>query len=163
MVQRGEMADIEAYLMAKWLGKARAGYSDFSAATVAGSGTITANTLSQLPALGAGFSGNAVIATNVFAFTVSTNAVGQYTVSRSVAFPARLTVPASGTVSVTFLAKPKSGSYTLLSYGSAAGTGFAGWSLTTSGSKPNSPVRLRATATALSIAVIPQGTLTCVR
>jgi hypothetical protein len=150
-------ADIEAYLMEKWLGKLRAGYSDFTAATVTGNGTVIAAKISQLPVLGAGFTGGIALTDASFAFTVSTNAARQYVVAPALTAPAALTVPAAGTISVNFLAKPMVGTYTLLNYGTA--TGFSNWSLTTSGDRPSGTVVLRATATALNIVVIPQGTL----
>jgi hypothetical protein len=151
-------ADVEAYLMAKWLGRARAGYSDFAAATVTGSGTVTAAKISQLPVLGAGFTGAIALTDTALAFTVSTNAARQYVVAPALSAPA-LSVPAAGVVFVNFLARPVAGTYTLLSYGTAAGAGFSGWSLATSGERPSGSVVLRPTATALNIAVIPLGTL----
>lgn len=152
-------ADIEAYLMKKWLGKAREGYGDFTAATVTGGGTVTASGIRQLPVLDAAFTGDVVLTDSTLAFSVSTNDVGQYVVSPSLAAPAALTVPAAGTVSVNFLARSAAGIYTLLSYGAASGTGFADWTLATSGDLPRGPVRLQETATALNIVVVPQGTM----
>ena len=152
-------AGVEAYLMRKWLGKARAGYSDVSGATLTGSGTVTAAKISQLPVLGAGFTGDVALTDSAFAFTVSTNAARQYVVAPSLIAPAALTVPAAGTISVTFLVKPAVGTYTLLSYGSADGTGFSGWTLSASGALPSGPVRLQAAPTALKVNVISQGSL----
>jgi hypothetical protein len=50
-----------------------------------------------------------------------------------------------------------------MSYGSVAGQSFAGWSLATTGSTPPGPVLLKPTATALTLFVVPQGTLISVQ
>jgi len=152
-------AGVEAYLMRKWLGKTRAGYSDVSAATLTGSGTVTAAKIQQLPALGAGFTGGVALTDAAFAFTISTNAASQYVVAPSLTAPAALTVPATGTISVTFLAKPTVGTYTLINYGSASGAGFSGWTLSASGALPGGPVRLQAAPNALRVNVLSQGSL----
>jgi hypothetical protein len=152
-------AGIEAYLMKKWLGRARDGYSDATGASVDGSGTVSATTPDRLPAFAETFSGSVSLTADAFAFTVGTNALGQVTVTPPVTIPGALSVTAAGTLTVHFGVRPPAGTYTLLSYGSVAGQGFADWTLTTDGDKPAGPVLLKPTATALNILVAPQGTL----
>jgi hypothetical protein len=145
--------------MKKWLGRARDGYSDATGASVDGSGTVSATTPDRLPAFAETFSGSVSLTADAFAFTVGTNALGQVTVTPPVTIPGALSVTAAGTLTVHFGVRPPAGTYTLLSYGSVAGQGFADWTLTTDGDKPAGPVLLKPTATALNILVAPQGTL----
>lgn len=155
----GTRSDIEAYLMKKWLGKARAGYSDATIATVTGSGTVTAAKPQQLPALGGGFTGSVALTGAAFDYTLTTNAVGQYVVTPATAFPGSLSVPATGTINLTFAVRPPAGTYPVITYGSVTGTGFSGWTLTTAGEQPAGPVALRSTGTALNVQIVPRGTL----
>lgn len=152
-------ANIEAYLMKKWLGKARAGYSDATIATVTGSGTVTAPKPQLLPALDGGFTGSVALTGAAFDYTLTTNAVGQYVVAPATAFPGALSVPATGTINLTFAVRPRAGTYPVITYGSITGAGFSGWSLTTAGERPSGPVVLKSTGTALNVQIVPQGTL----
>jgi hypothetical protein len=149
----------EDYLMRKWLGRTRAAYSDLSAASVSGSGSVSASQPDKLPSFGAGFTGTVALSGGAFAFTLSTNALGQATSAPATAIPGALSVSAAGTVTVHFGFRPPAGTYTLMSYGSVTGGGFAGWSLATTGSTPAGPVQLKQTGTALTILIVPQGTL----
>ncbi len=152
-------ANIEAYLMKKWLGKARAGYSDATITTVSGGGTVTAPQPQLLPVLGAGFTGSVALTGTAFDYTLTTNAAGAFVATPATAFPGALSVPATGTINLTFAVKPPAGTYPIMTYGSVTGAGFSGWSLTTSGNKPSGPILLKPAATALNIFIAPQGTL----
>jgi hypothetical protein len=156
-------AGIEAYLMKKWLGKARDGYSDATAASVSGSGSLQASQPDRLPSFGPGFTGTVELSGSAFAFTLSTNALGQATATPATAIPGALSVSAAGTVTVHFAFHPPAGTYTLMTYGSVTAEGFAGWSLATTGNTPPGPVLLKPTATALTLLVVPQGTLISVQ
>jgi len=152
-------ADIEAYLMKKWFGRARTGYSDFTAATVTGPGTVNAVDLLRLPAFDSAFSGTVALSATVFDFTITTNASGTIVVSPAPAIPGTLSVASTGTIRVHFAVKPPAATYSLLSYGTAAGSGFAGWTLATDGQLPTQKVRLTATSDALDLCILPSGTL----
>ncbi len=154
---------VEDYLTRKWFGRARSAYSDLTAASASGSGTLRASQPDRLPSLGAGFTGTVELSSNAFAFTLSTNALGQATAKPATSIPGTLSVPAAGTVTVNFEFRPPTGTYTLMRYGSVAGQGFAGWTLATTGSTPPGPVLLKPTATALTLFVVPQGTLISVQ
>jgi hypothetical protein len=154
----GARADIEAYLMKKWLGKLRAGYSDATLCTLTGSGAVTAARPQLLPALG-GFTGSVALTGAAFDYTLTTNAVGQYVVTPATAIPGALSVPATGTINLTFRVRPPAGIYPVITYGSVAGAGFTGWTLSTAGERPSGPVVLKPTATALNVQIVPQGTL----
>lgn len=156
-------AGIEAYLMKKWLGKARDGYSDATGASVDGGGTVSATTPDRLPAFAETFSGSVSLTADAFAFTVGTNALGQVAVTPPVTIPGTLSVAASGTLTVHFAVRPPPGTYPIITFGSIADQGFAGWTLATDGDKPTGPVLLKPTATALTLLVVPQGTLISVQ
>ena len=152
-------AGIEAYLMKKWLGKARVGYSDATAATVTGSGTVTAALPQQLPALSETFTGTVALSGTAFDFTLTTNAVGAHVVTPSISVPGALAVAAAGTVYVHFTVKPPAGTYPLITCGALAGEGFANWALATDGNQPSGTVSLKTTGTALNLTVTSPGTL----
>ena len=155
----GRRTDIEAYLMRKWLGKARSGYSDATAATVSGSGTVTAAQPQQLPAFAETFTGAVALTATAFDYTLTTNAAGAFVMTPATAVPGALAVAATGTVAVHFAVRPPPGTYPIITFGSIAGQGFAGWTLTTDGDKPAGPVSLKSTGTALNLFVVSQGTL----
>jgi len=152
-------AGIEAYLMKKWLGKARAGFSDSTAATVTGSGTVTAVQPQQLPALPGSFTGGVALTSAAFDYTLTTNAAGAYVFTPSTMIPGSLAVAATGTLTVHFAVQPPAGTYPIISYGSVAGQGFAGWTLATSGAAPTGALHLKQTATSLNLTVTSPGTL----
>jgi len=155
----GTRAGIEAYLMRKWLGKARAGYSDATAATVTGAGAVTAAKPQQLPSFDAGFSGAVALTSTAFDYTLTTNAAGAYILTPATAIPGTLAVAATGTINVLFDVKPPAGKYTVVSYDAIAGDGFAGWTLSAGGKVPPGHMTLKATATALQLYVASQGSL----
>lgn len=155
----GTRADIEAYLMKKWLGKARSGYADMTEATVSGSGAVQAVRPSQLPAFDAGFAGSVALSGTAFDYTLTTNALGEYVMLPASAIPGTLSVAAAGTLTVNFAVKPSAGTYTVITYGAITGNGFANWTLNTTGSKPVGTVFLKATDTVLNLAVSSPGTL----
>ncbi len=152
-------AGIEAYLMKKWLGKVRSGFSDATAATVTGSGTVTAVLPQQLPALSESFTGTVALTGTAFDYTLTTNTTGQYVVTPVTVIPGGLTVAASGAVNVTFGVRPPAGTYTLIRYESVTGQGFINWTLTTAGNLPTSSVKLVPTGTALKLRITSPGTL----
>jgi hypothetical protein len=151
-------ADIEAYLMKKWFGRARVGYSDFTAATVAGSGTVSAVAPTRLPAFDAVFSGTVALSATAFDFTVTTNASGATVVAPATVIPGTLSVASTGTIRVHFAVKPRTGLYTLIAHGVITGTGFANWTLVTDGLQPAQTVLLSKTPTALNLHVASRGT-----
>jgi len=152
--------DIEAYLMRKWFGKMRAGYSDFTVTTVSGNGTVTASQPQQLPSFAADFSGSVTLTTNVFSYTVTTNTAAQYVIKPTTSVAGGiLSVATAGTVTLQFNVKPPPGPYTLATYGSITGTGFSNWTLATSGSVPDGAVLLKSGSTALTFVVTAPGTI----
>lgn len=152
-------AGIEAYLMKKWLGKLRAGYSDATASTVSGSGTVTAARPQLLPALDAGFSGTVSLTGTAFDYTLATNATGAFVVSPLTVLPGTLAVAPAGTLAVHFAVKPPPGLYPLVTCGAVAGSGFAGWSLSADGLLPAGTLSLKATGTGVALSVTSPGTL----
>ncbi len=152
-------ADIEAYLMKKWCGRARAGYSDFSAATVGGAGSVVAPDPARLPQFDAGFTGTVELTADACDYTLGTNAVGDFVVSPSTDIPGTLAVPATGTLSVHFAVRPPAGLYPLLHYGAIEGSGFNGWTLSTDGQVPDGTVLLQTSGNAVTLRVAPTGTL----
>ena len=152
-------ASIEAYLMKKWLGKARDGYSDITAATVSGSGTLQASKPSQLPSFDAGFSGTVALSGTAFDFTLTTNAVGAFVVIPTTVIPGSLSVADTGTLTVHLAVVPPADAYPLITCGSVAGAGFAGWSLVTDGELPAGTVALKTSSTGVTLIVVSPGTL----
>ena len=152
-------AGIEAYLMHKWLGKARDGYTDFSGARVDGTGTVVATTPDRLPAFAETFSGTVTLSTDTFDLTIGTNALGQAAVTPSLAIPGTLAVAAGGTVNLTFASRLRAGLYPLLTCGAFAGEGFADWTLAVSGDVPAGDVTLVRSAGTLSVRIASLGTL----
>ncbi len=92
-------ADVEAYLMKKWLGKVPAGYVDWRDATITGEGSVLAPSPAYLPKFDAAFSGTVALTNTVLTFDA--DAAGA--VTNALALPAGVTVnlPAQGTVNVT--------------------------------------------------------------
>jgi len=163
VVSEGTRADIEAYLMKKWLGLARSGYSDMTEATVSGSGAVQAVRPTQLPAFDPGFTGNVTLSGTSFDWTVKRNAVGEYITAPATVIPGALSVAATGTINVNFAVKPPAGKYTLMTYGSIGGAGFNDWTLNMTGDQPSGSVLLKATETELSIVFAMQGTVILVK
>lgn len=103
--------DIEAYLMKKWLGKARDGYQDFRDATVTGAGTLVVPSFKALPQLGAGFTGDIAVTNEVQTFTFAAGATVA-TEAVDIATTA-LALPDEVTVNLVFAQVPDPGVYTL--------------------------------------------------
>lgn len=100
-------AGIEAYLMAKWLGKVPAGFADFRNVTVTGDGVVIAPDVDHLPAFGAGFTGSVALSAGALSFafdgssTVASNALSLP--GTSIAFPAEVAV------NLSFASRPSPG------------------------------------------------------
>ena len=119
-----DRAGIEAYLMKKWLGKLREGFSDFRGMTVSGDGVLAAVGPEYLPVLTSAFTGSLEFSRTEWSFTLPTDGSGSAVDavdlgSRHVALPAAVVVNLDVTGS-------KSGTYVLMSAGSfAEGTSFS--------------------------------------
>lgn len=151
-----ESADIEAYLMGKWLGKARAGYVRYADAEVDGTANLSAATLQSLPKFAATFSGS-VTMTGSELSAVLDSQNPQAVLS---APGAQVILPNSGTLNVSLSSRPKAGSYPLI----VAAEILGGDNLTLSGTASElSGVRLAKSAESLSLVVSPQGSLLLLR
>ena len=104
---------VEAYLMDKWIGKLPTGYSDLRSATVAGSGTVSAPDVAQLPKATVGFSGmlKADSATTGFAFTIDGDVLGGAINTPETVYD----IPAATPISIKANGKILPGDYTLIS------------------------------------------------
>jgi len=105
---------VQDYLMYKWLGKIdSAVYSDASAATVSGSGRVTAASFDDptLPTLSPSFTGTLAVTTNDLAFTVGSPVTCGHAVE----------LPDTCTISVEVPSNTESGTYTLLAASSVKG------------------------------------------
>ncbi len=152
-------ADIEAYLMGKWVGCLPKGYIDLRRATVSGSGTVRAAGLSGLPTFADSFTGTLELTRGDFAFTLDTRKTPA--VAEAVTLPCAVTLPANCTVSVTCVVKPKPGRYPLVT-----AEGFSGvetYALNVSGEAGDVEPRLTLNGTTLFIEIPNQGTAIFVR
>ena len=147
-------AGIEAYLMKKWTGRLPKGYADFRSATVTGSGIVRAQTVASLPSF-ADFAGTGVVAQAEFAFTLDASATPA--VPDALAATCALALPAACTATVTCAAKPRPGTYTLLSAPSFARP--VAWTLNTAGATEGTVMSIRVTGTAVLLDVISPGTV----
>ena len=113
---------IEAYLMWKWLGVARDGYSVATNMTLTGSGSVTVASKSQMPKFDAEFTGAAAFEENVFDFTVN----GDGSVSGVIDMgAAAISFPTECTANVSFADGMKTGTYTLVKGGTlSSGTSW---------------------------------------
>lgn len=105
---------VQDYLMYKWLGKIDSSvYSDASAATVSGSGRVTAASFDDptLPTLSPSFTGTLAVTTNDLAFTVGSPVTCGHAVE----------LPDACTITVAVPANTESGTYTLLAASSVKG------------------------------------------
>ena len=108
---------IEAYLMWKWLGVARDGYSVAANMTLIGNGSVTIASKEQMPKFDAQFTGAAALGESAFDFTV--NADG--TVSGLIDVgSAKISFPAACTANVSFADGMKVGTYPLIKGGEIA-------------------------------------------
>ena len=144
---------IEAYLMLKWLGKLRDGFSDFRGMTVTGAGTLAAEGAEYLPPLTTAFTGTVELTRASQSFTLpqrggdaAVNAVNLP--NHTVALPAMVTINLDATG-----ASP--GDYRLMTVGSFAGeTSYVTGTVT--GHDPRRVV-LRSSSTGLYVRVVPKG------
>ena len=144
---------IEAYLMWKWLGKLRDGFSDFRGMTVTGAGTLAAEGAEYLPPLTTAFTGTVELTRASQSFTLpqrggdaAVNAVNLP--NHTVALPATVTINLDATG-----ASP--GDYRLMTVGSfASETSFVTGTVT--GHDPRRVV-LRSSSTGLYVRVVPKG------
>lgn len=122
-----ELANVEAYLMNKWLNVLPAGYGDLSGATLTGSGKVSAAKWSQLPKIGADFAGTVSAASvgDGLAFSIGTDG----TVAGAILAPdATLSLPATCAATVTLPdARLAAGEYVLVD---CKGWGETEWTLT---------------------------------
>lgn len=150
---------IEAYLMKKWLGKLRDGFSDFRGMTVTGAGTLTMANPDYLPTLDAGFAGTLEFSQETWAFTLPTDGGAAATDAvdlsgRTVALPATVTINLDATG-----ASP--GDYMLMTVGSFAGeTSFVPGTVTGHGPRR---VMFCLTSTGLYARVVPKGMSVSIR
>lgn len=126
-LEGAELATVEAYLMNKWLNVLPAGYGDLSGATLTGSGTVSAAKWSQLPKIGAGFTGTVSAASvgDGLAFSIGANG----TVAGAILAPdVTLELPATCAATVTLPdARLAYGEYTLVD---CKGWGATEWTIT---------------------------------
>ena len=110
---------VEAYLMWKWLGVARDGYSVMTNATVTGSGTLNVESLAQMPKIDGSFTGTLALAETSFAFTVTAEGTVEGALSGG---SGTLVLPAACTANVTLERGVPPGEYALVSSAIAPGT-----------------------------------------
>ena len=150
---------IEAYLMLKWLGKLRDGFSDFRGMTVTGAGTLAAVGPEYLPTLSAEFTGTIEFSRTVWTFTLPTDGGAAATdavdlAGRTVALPAAVTIDLN-------MAGAKPGTYRLMSAGSISdGTVFTLGTVTGQGNKR---IALLVSETAVDVSVGATGTVFMMR
>lgn len=114
-----DRAGIEAYLMKKWLGKLREGFSDFRGMTVSGDGVLAAVGPEYLPELTSAFTGSLEFSRTEWSFTLPKDggaaAVDAVDIpGRTVALPAEVAIDLD-------LTGAKGGTYLLMRVGSFAG------------------------------------------
>ena len=147
---------VEAYLMWKWLGLARDGYSVMTNLTVTGGGTLTVASLSQMPKTDASFVGTLALSETAFPFTVTSGGEveGTLTCGGTLAFAP------SCTANVTIESGAPVGAYTLASGGAiASGTE---WTLNLVGGS-NRNVSLEVRGDALILNVVGKGMMFTLR
>ena len=115
---------IEAYLMAKWCGRARTGFASYGRATLEGEGSVTARSPSALPRLGTTFGGNVSLTDEVIDV-----AIDPLDAQPALAAPALLTLPTNCRFRVSFSSCPRAGRYPLFTATALAGAGTCDWRL----------------------------------
>ena len=114
-----DRAGIEAYLMKKWLGKLREGFSDFREMTVSGDGVLAAEGPEYLPELTSAFAGTLEFSRAAWSFTLPKD--GGAAAVDAVDIPGRtVALPAEVTINLD-LTGAKGGTYLLMRVGSFAG------------------------------------------
>jgi peptidoglycan hydrolase-like protein with peptidoglycan-binding domain len=149
---------IEVYLMNKWTGRLPAGYADFRAATVTGSGSVRVPNVANLPSF-ENFDGTGVVTQAAFAFTLDPSATPA--VPDALTMPCALDLPAACTATVTCATKPRAGTYTLISAASFARP--TAWTLNVSGNAGDANYVIRVTETAVLLDVISSGAVIIIR
>ena len=110
---------ISAYLMKKWLGKLREGFSDFRGMTVSGDGVLAAVGPEYLPELTSAFTGSLEFSRARWSFTLPKD--GGAAAVDAVAIPGRtVALPAEVAIDLD-LTGAKGGTYLLMRVGSFAG------------------------------------------
>ena len=143
---------IEAYLMWKWLGKLRDGFSDFRGMTVTGAGTLAADGPEYLPTLDSGFSGTLEFSRTAWSFKLP--AAGN-AATDAVDLPDQtVSLPAAVTVALD-LTDAQPGDYRLMSVG--AFSSETTFTLGTVTSLHAYRVNLVATGTGLYVSLLPKG------
>lgn len=130
---------VEAYLMWKWFGETRAGYSALMNATVCGDGMVKADSHATMPKLAAEFSGRVNLTASTLHFVFSDKS---QTADNAILAGANvLALPQAVTVDVCFNDKPTDGAHVLLT-GELAGS--VEWTLgTVTGIRNDTEKRLR--------------------
>ena len=155
-----DRAEVEAYLMGKWLGKVPAGYVDFRGATVTGAGTVTAPDAEHLPQFGAGFTGDVAITSPSLSFTVG---AGATVADNAILLSGKsLSFPSATTVSLSFASRPAAGSRITLAEG-VIDTSATTFTLGTVNGIDSSRLHLVATGTSLSVEVENRGIVITVK
>ena len=125
---------ISAYLMKKWLGKRRDGFSDFRDMTVSGDGVLAAEGPEYLPTLTSAFTGSLEFSRTAWSFTLPRDG-GDAALNAVDLSGQAVSIPAEVTVNVD-MAGAKAGTYLLMRVGSFSGeTAFALGSITGQGNK----------------------------
>ena len=121
-LETADRENVEAYLMKKWLGKNRVGYTEPRDMTVTGAGTLAVATGDFLPKLSVGFSGTVEVTGAVWSFTLVQGAVK----AKDAWECPDVTVTAPATVSVDLdVSAARQGKFLLASAGTfAEGTVF---------------------------------------
>lgn len=145
---------VEAYLAWKWCGKAINGYAVHTNLAITGSGTVTIDSLAQMPKFAADFTGKVDL--SLFAdlsFAVDANSE---TVIGAIAASGTLAFPAAVTVHVSFLPRMSRGRYVLVA--AADGLDQTEWTLDLG---PGAPIRggvkLNVSAARVELEVPPRG------
>ena len=110
---------IEAYLMWKWLGTARDGYSVMTNITVSGDGQLNVGSVAQMPKIGSSFTGTLAFSETSFDFTVTAEGTVEGALSGG---SGTLALPAACTANVTLERGVPPGEYALVSGAIAPGT-----------------------------------------
>ena len=150
---------IEAYLMLKWLGKLRDGFSDFRGMTVTGAGTLAMPNPDYLPTLDAGFTGTLAFSQTTWSFTLPTD--GSAAAVDAVELPRR-TVALPATVAINLdVTGAEPGDYRLMTVGAFAGdTVFTAGSIAGLGRRQ---LQFVSGATGLSVRLLSKGTSILIR
>ena len=129
VLEDSERKSIEAYLMWKWLGVARDGYSVAANMTVAGDGSLSVASPAQMPKIGGSFTGGISMKEDELSFMIDPEGIVSGLLDMG---SAAVTFPKNCTAKVGFSGGVKNGTYTLISCGSIADGTVWNLNLTTS-------------------------------